>query len=65
MTKQELKKTTNNELIRESIGTYGSLLQNWCLQRGVKQLEKHWNDCCDELLKRELLTNDDVRHLNR
>jgi len=64
MTKQEIKKSTNNELIRESIRTYGFLLQNSILRRGTKQLEKHWSDCCDELVKRELLTEEDVKHLN-
>ena len=64
MTKQEVRKCADNELIRESIYTYGFLLQNWSLQRGVKQLEKHCNDCCEELVKRELLTEEDVKHLN-
>ncbi len=64
MNKQEIKKSANNELVRESIRTYGFLLQNYTLQRGIKQLEKHWKDCTDELIKRNILTEEDVRHLN-
>lgn len=64
MTKQEVKKSTNNELIRESMRTYGFLLQNWTLRKGLKQLEKHWSDCCEELIKREILTEEDVKYLN-
>ena len=64
MTKQEVKKCTDNELIKESLHTYGFLLQNWTLRRGVKQLEKHWKDCADEMVKRNILTEEDVKQLN-
>jgi hypothetical protein len=64
MTRQEVKKSSDNELVRESLHTYGRLLQNWASNRGVKQLEKHWKDCTDEMVKRNILTEEDVNHLN-
>lgn len=65
MTKQELLKTKDNELIAESINTYARLLVNDRCRMGTKLLEKHWKDCTDELLKRNLLTQSDVDWLNR
>ena len=64
MNKQEIKNSTVNELVRESLRTYGFLLQNWTLRKGVKQLEKHWKDCADEPIKRDILTEEDVKYLN-
>ena len=64
MTKQEVKKSSDNELITEAIWTYGRLLQNFIARRGTAQLEKHWNDCAGELVKRNLITENDVKWLN-
>lgn len=65
MTKQEVKKAKNHELIRETINTYGLLLMNYSQQRGIKQHEKHFNDCCEEMVKRELITQEDWDYLNK
>lgn len=64
MTKKELKYLENNKLITETIYTYAWLLQNDALGRGTKQLEKHFADCCEEMLKREIITQEDVDRLN-
>lgn len=65
MTKHELKKVEEHELITESINTYARLLVNHYAKMGVKQLEKHWSDCCDEMIKRGIITKEDVDYLNR
>ena len=65
MTKQEVKETENHTLIKETINTYAMLLVNFNLGRGTKQLESHFQDCCAELVKRELITQDDWDDLNR
>lgn len=64
MNKQEVKKAEDHALITETIRTYAFLLQNWCLQRGTKQLEKHFQDCGNELVKRGIITQEDLNHLN-
>lgn len=65
MTKQEIKKAENHTLIIETIKTYAWLLQNWTMQKGTKQLEKHFQDCCEEMVKRELITKEDWDNLNQ
>lgn len=64
MTKKELHNCYDNEVIKESIKTYAMLFKNIALDRGTKQLSNHWKDCSHELLTRNILTTDDIIHLN-
>lgn len=64
MTRKDLKECANNVLIAHSIGVYGRLLANFNTGRGIKQLDKHFRDCCDEMVKRGLITEEDAKHLN-
>lgn len=65
MTKKELKTATNNKLIIDLASTYANLITNFNLGRGTVQHEKHLKDLQEEMLKRELLTQEDVDYLNR
>ena len=64
MTKQEIKKSKDNELIREYVSSYGQLWANWLTDRGTKQLSNHCKDLEAELLNRNILTEEDIRILN-
>lgn len=64
MTKKELKTATNNALILDLAETYAGLISNYNLGRGIIQHEKHLKDLEAEMLKRELLTQEDVDQLN-
>ena len=68
MTKQEIKKATNNELIVDYVRTYSSLCVNlnsapW-ENRGTKRYEQHCHDLETEMVTRGILTEEDVQHLN-
>ena len=64
MTKAEIKKAQNHELIVDYVRSYSSLMYNYNCGGGVKMLEKHCNDLEMELLKRGLLTEAEVKYLN-
>ena len=64
MTKKEIKTSSNNELIMETILTYSSLLSNYQQSRGTTQLEKHFDDLSSEMLRRDLLTQEQIDRLN-
>lgn len=66
MTKTEMKKAANNELIVAYVEAYSSfvLKYNEKKGKGIKGLQKECHDLEAELLKRELLTEEDVRRLN-
>jgi len=64
MTKNEIKKASNTDLTRETISTYAHLLQNYMAKGGTKVLERHFGDCCNEMVARGLLTKEDVDKLN-
>lgn len=64
MKKTEIAKAKNNELVYEYVNSYALLCLNSTSGRGVKQLSKHCEDLEKELIKRELLTEEDVRLLN-
>lgn len=63
MRKTEIKTAKDNELIAEYVRSYGMLLVNYSSNRGTKQFEKHCHDLEVELLKRGLLTEDDIKKL--
>lgn len=64
MRKAEIKAAKDNELIVEYVQTYSLLMLNTNLQMGTKRHEKHCQDLETELVKRGLLTEEDVKHLN-
>lgn len=67
MTKREIKKATNNELIVEYVRTYSSLSLNlnapW-ENRGTKRYGQHCHNLEAEMVARGILTEDDVKYLN-
>ena len=63
MRKTEIKTAKDNELIAEYVHSYAMLIVKYNLNRGTKQLEKHCHDLETELLKRGLLTEDDIEKL--
>ena len=65
MTKREIPKAKDNELIRDAIWTFGWLQQNEILDRGTKQLESHFQDLCSEMVKRGLITQEQWDSFNR
>lgn len=64
MTKSEIKKAKDNDLITEYVSSYAILLLNYNLDKGTKQAEKHCRDLEAELLKRGILTEENINTLN-
>ena len=65
MTKQEVKKSNDRELIVEYVKSYRDYDVNFFLRRGTKQLAKHVKDLEDEIVARGILTATDIEELNR
>ena len=63
MRKNEIKNAKDNELVYDLAQSYASLVANYNLNRVTKQYEKHCEDLEDELLKRGLLTEEQVKLL--
>lgn len=63
MTKAEIKKAKDNELIVDYVRTYSSFCLNVNLGMGIKQYSKHCTDLEEELVKRGILTEENVRIL--
>ncbi|MEE1256002.1 MAG: hypothetical protein UHN47_05770 [Lachnospiraceae bacterium] len=64
MQKKEIVNAKDNELITEYVSTYASYLINFNLNRGTKQHAKHCHDLEAELLRRGILTEEDIERLN-
>lgn len=64
MTKREIPKAKDNELIVDYVRTQTLLEANLITGRGIKQLLAHAHDLENELVKRGLLTEADVKYLN-
>jgi hypothetical protein len=64
MNKKDIPKLKDNDLIEEYVSAYSSLLLNYNLNRGTKQYEGQCNAMEKELLKRGILTEDNIRRLN-
>lgn len=65
MRKNEIPKAKDNELITEYISKYASLLLNYNSKMGIKVLEKQCENLEAELLKREILTKEDIEKLRK
>ena len=63
MTKKEIAKAKDNEIILDMIRTYSTLCVNENLHLGTKQLSKHCKDLETEMLKRGILTESDIKRL--
>ncbi len=64
MTKGEIKKAPNNELIVDYVHAYAIFTENYLHGGGLKRLGQHLQDLETELVARGLLTEEDVKHLN-
>lgn len=64
MKKTEIPKLKDNELIRSYVQTYGFLMRNMNIGRGEKRLSDQCKALEGELIKRNLLTEEDVRMLD-
>lgn len=65
MRKNQIPKSKDNELIFEYVNSYAKLLLNYNQNKGIKQLEKHCADLEKELLNRRLLTEEQIKELNK
>ena len=63
MRKREIPKAKDNDLITEYVSSYATLLLNYNSSRRIIQAEKHCKDLEVELLKRGILTEENVRSL--
>lgn len=64
MKKSEIAKAKDNELITEYVKSYSTLSLNYNLNRGIEKLQIHCNNLEKELIKRGLLTEENVKELN-
>lgn len=64
MTKKELKTAQDNEIIMDYISTYSRMVLNMNFKLRTKALEKHLFDLDAEMLKRGLLTQEQIDCLN-
>ena len=62
--KTTIKIAKDNDLIMEYVSSYATLLLNYNLGRGMTQIEKHCKDLEAELLKRGILTEENIKTLN-
>lgn len=64
MTRKEIGKAENNKLIVDYVQTYSLLTLKYNTGGGTKQHERHCVDLEKEMVKRGILTEEDVEHLN-
>lgn len=64
MTKAEIKKVPNNELLTHYIRQYAMYDSNYVLNRGTTRLEKHLKDLEAEIVARGILSEHDIEVLN-
>lgn len=64
MRKSELKTAPDNEIILDLVQSYATACLNYNLDRGTKAIEKHLQDLNAEVLRRGLLTPEQVKKLN-
>ena len=64
MKKTEIPKARDNDLIEDYVSSYATLLLNYNASRGIIQVEKHCKDLETELLKRGILTEENIKALS-
>lgn len=52
----------NNDLIVDFVKTYSRLCLNTNFNKPTKHLEKHFDKLCNELVKRGILTSEDIKN---
>ena len=65
MKKSEIAKAKDNDLITEYVSSYASLSTNYNLKLGTKRLEQQCIALETELLKRGILTIENIERLNK
>lgn len=63
MRKDEIPNAPDNRLIVDYVRSYSQLVSNMQLGRGVKRLSDHVTDLERELVKRRILTEEDIKSL--
>ena len=63
MRKSELKTAPDSEIILDLVQSYATACLNYNLDRGTKAIEKHLEDLRDEVLRRGMLTPEQVNKL--
>ena len=61
----EISKCSNSDLITEYVISYNLLGLNYNLHKATKELEKRCTKLEEELLKRELLTEENLKKLRQ
>lgn len=64
MTKVEMKTADDSQIIVDYIKSYSLFCTNDCLSRGTKAVCKHLKDLDAEMLKRGILSQDQINYLN-
>jgi hypothetical protein len=64
MTKKELRTAQDNEIIMDYINSYCNYALNMNFGRGTKAIGVHLKDLDGEMLKRGLLTEEQIHKLN-
>lgn len=64
MRKTEMRAAQDSEIIYDYVQSYAQACLNYNLNRGTKALEKHLEDLSAEVLRRGLLTPEQVKRLS-
>lgn len=64
MTKAEIRKAKDNELIVDYVLTFSTLCLNINQGGGIKRYSQHCHDLETELLSRGILNEEDIKKLN-
>lgn len=64
MTKKEMEKANDSEIILDYIRSYANLAVNQNLGCGIDRLSNHLVDLDEQMLKRGILSEDQIRRLN-
>lgn len=64
MTRVEMKTADDSQIIVDYIKSYSLFCTNDCLGRGTKAVCKHLQDLDAEMLKRGILSQDQINYLN-
>ena len=64
MDRKKIKVVPDNELIIEYINTYAEFCVNLNLGRPTTRIWKHWEDLDKEVLKRGILTEEQIARLH-
>lgn len=63
MKKSEIKKATDNALIVDFVETNQLWVANMYTGHATQRLEQHFHDLAEELVKRGILTEEDIKRI--